>query len=54
MSFKENTYQQLSIADSFSGLTVREQKALEKSWAKIFVDELFPATDEKFFCFIQW
>lgn len=49
MSFKENTYQQLSITDSFSGLTAREQKALEKSWAKIFADELFPAIDEKRF-----
>ena len=34
MSFKENTYQQMSFTDSFSGLTAREQKALEKSWAK--------------------
>src|SRR5574344_475017 len=49
MSFKENAYQQLSITDSFTGLTVREQKALEKSWAKIFADELFPAIDEKRF-----
>lgn len=47
MSFKENAYQQISIADSFSGLTAREQKALEKSWAKVFADELFPAIDEK-------
>lgn len=47
MSFKENAYQQLSITDSFSGLTAREQKALEKSWAKVFADELFPAIDEK-------
>lgn len=29
MSFKENTYQQLSLTDSFSVLTSREQKALE-------------------------
>ena len=35
MSFKENTYQQMLFTDSFSGLTAREQKALEKSWAKI-------------------
>lgn len=49
MSFKENAYRQLSITDSFSGLTAREQKALEKSWAKVFVDELFPAIDEKRF-----
>lgn len=49
MSFKENVYQQLSITDSFSGLTAREQKALEKSWAKVFADELFLAIDEKRF-----
>lgn len=49
MSFKENAYQQLSITDSFSSLTAREQKALEKSWAKVFADELFPAIDEKRF-----
>ncbi len=47
MTFKENAYQQLSITDSFTGLTAREQRALEKSWAKIFADELFPAIDEK-------
>lgn len=49
MSFKENNCQQLSFTDSFSGLTTREQKALEKSWAKIFADEIFPAIDEKRF-----
>ena len=49
MSFKENAYQQMSLTDSFSGLTAREQKALEKSWAKVFADEIFPAIDEKRF-----
>ena len=49
MSFKESAYQQLSITDIFFGLTAREQKALEKSWAKVFADELFPAIDEKRF-----
>ena len=49
MSFKENSYQQISFTDSFSGLTAREQKALEKSWAKVFADEIFPAIDEKRF-----
>ena len=33
-SSKENRFQQISISDSFTGLTEREQKALEKSWAK--------------------
>ena len=49
MSFKKNTCQQISFTDSFSGLTAREQKALERSWAKIFADEIFPAIDEKRF-----
>lgn len=49
MSFKENNCQQLSFTDSFSGLTTREQKALEKSWAKIFADEIFPSIDENRF-----
>lgn len=49
MSFKENTCQQLSFTDSFTGLTSREQKALEKSWANVFADEIFPAIDEQRF-----
>lgn len=49
MPFKENTYQRMLFTDSFSGLTAREQKALEKSWAKVFADEIFPAIDEKRF-----
>ena len=49
MSFKENTCQQLSFTDSFTGLTSREQKALEKSWANVFADEIFPAFDEQRF-----
>ena len=43
MSFKTNDYQQLSLDDSFIALTERERKALEKSWAKIFADEIFPS-----------
>lgn len=35
MSFKENACQQMSFTDSFSGLTAREQKVLENSWAKV-------------------
>lgn len=46
MSFKNNACQQISITDSFSNLTSRERKALGKSWAKIFADEIFPAIDE--------
>ena len=47
MAFKINDCQQLSLDDSFMNLTERERKALEKSWAKIFADEIFPAIDEK-------
>ncbi len=38
MSFKENSYQQMSFTDIFSRLTAREQKTLENSWAKAFAD----------------
>ena len=49
MSFKSNDYQQLTFDDSLFSLTEREKKALEKSWAKIFADEIFPAIDEERF-----
>ena len=49
MSFKTNDCQQLSLDDSFITLTKREREALEKSWAKIFADEIFPAIDEERF-----
>ena len=37
MSFKENSYQQISFTDSFSGLTAREQKALENPGQKFLL-----------------
>ncbi len=49
MSFKTNDCQQLSFDDSFMTLTEHERKALEKSWAKVFADEIFPAIDEERF-----
>ena len=49
MAFRENESQQISLTDSFLNLTERERKALEKSWAKIFADDIFPAIDEKRF-----
>jgi len=49
MSFKENVCQQISLDDSLLKLTERERNALEKSWAKIFADEIFPAIDEERF-----
>lgn len=47
MSFRINSYQQLSLTDSFSGLTSREQKALEHSWAKSFAEDIFPSIEEE-------
>lgn len=49
MSFRVNESQQISIFDSFLNLTERERKALEKSWAHIFSEDIFPAIDEKRF-----
>ena len=48
MSFAENNakYQQISLMDSFTGLTKREQRFLNKSWAKYFGDFIFPEIDE--------
>ena len=47
MSFRLNESQQMSMFDSFTGLTPREQKALERSWAKVFGDEIFPMINEE-------
>lgn len=49
MAFRTNSSQQFSFIDSASGLTKREQKVLDHSWAKIFADEIFPAIDEERF-----
>lgn len=49
MAFRTNSSQQISFIDSASGLTEREQKALDNSWAKIFADDIFPAIDEERF-----
>ena len=48
VSFAVNNakYQQMSMMDSFTGLTKREQGFLEKSWAKNFGDYIFPEIDE--------
>lgn len=46
MAFRTNSYQQLSFTDSFGGLTSREKKALEHSWAKVFAEDIFPAINE--------
>ena len=49
MSFRENSNQQITLSDSLFGLTPREQKALENSWARIFAEEIMPFIDEKRF-----
>ncbi|MEE1164964.1 MAG: transposase, partial [Lachnospiraceae bacterium] len=46
MAFRMNDSQQLSLSDTLYGLTAREQKALERSWAKVFAEDIFPAIDE--------
>lgn len=49
MSFKSNDCQQLTFDDSMFSLTEREKKTLEKFWAKVFADEIFPVIDEERF-----
>lgn len=46
MSFRKNDNQQISFNDSTFGLTERERKALDHSWAKVFADDVFPYIDE--------
>lgn len=46
MSYRPNQSQQLSIFDRSLRLTERGRKCLERSWAKVFSDEIFPAIDE--------
>lgn len=47
MSFSTNSSQQISIFDATANLTQREVKMLEKSWAKYFAENIFPAIDEE-------
>lgn len=49
MAFVANTTQQIALTDSTFNLTEREQKFLEKSWAKTFAEKVFPAIDENIF-----
>lgn len=49
MSFRKNSSQQMSIFDTTFSLTEREKKALERSWAKIFAEDVFPQIDEERF-----
>ena len=42
MSFKSNDSQQITLNDALFGLTDREKRMLEKSWAKPFAEKIFP------------
>ena len=45
-AFNSATEQQLSLWDSYEALTPREKRALEKSWAKVFAEKIFPRINE--------
>lgn len=49
MSFKSNDSQQITLQDSLFGLTDREKRMLERSWAKPFSEKIFPLIDESRF-----
>ena len=50
MSFRKNDSQQMTLFDhALFGLTAREQRALEHSWAKVFAEDVFPSIDESRF-----
>lgn len=49
MAFVANNNQQISIVDSTFNLTEREKRFLEKSWAKVFAEKIFPAIHEEDF-----
>lgn len=48
MSFSFNLAdtQQLSLRDSYESLTEREKRFLDRSWAKVFSEKIFPKIDE--------
>ena len=45
-SFNPADTQQLSLWDSYESLTEREKRFLDKSWAKVFSEKIFPKIDE--------
>ncbi len=47
--FKSNDSQQITLNDALFGLTDREKRMLEKSWAKPFAEKIFPKIDESRF-----
>lgn len=49
MAFVTNDNQQLTLTDSVFNLTEREKKFLERSWAKVFSETIFPKIPEELF-----
>lgn len=49
MAFVANSSQQITLEDSTFNLTERERKFLEKSWAKVFAEKIFPKIREEDF-----
>ena len=49
MGFRKNSTNQLTIEDRMYKLTEREQRMLDKSWAKYFGDRIFPLINEEKF-----
>jgi hypothetical protein len=49
MSFKPNDFQQISINDRLNQLTDRERRYLDKSWANLFAERIFPLINESRF-----
>lgn len=49
MAFVANNNQQMTLSDSTFHLTEREKNFLEKSWAKVFAEKIFPKINEKDF-----
>lgn len=49
MAFVSNRNQQLTLTDSTENLTEREKRFLDRSWAKVFSEKVFPAIKEERF-----
>lgn len=52
MSFIKNNCNQITFDDSTLSLTEKERKFLNKSWAKSFADNIFPAIKEEDFAIL--
>lgn len=54
MSFEINTYQQITLGDSYLNASNRVRKIIGHSWYKGFLEVVFPdINEERFFCFTQ-